>query len=89
MNVNVTRGDLRDAMHVTAEIQAGHRIEINVPELREGQQVDVFVVPHRDEPAASRSLLDFLDRLPLGPRSATTWDEVERRFQEKRDAWDR
>lgn len=36
-----------------------------------------------------RSVLDFLDALPPGPRSAPTWDEIERRFQEERDAWDR
>jgi hypothetical protein len=26
--------------------------------------------------------------LPPGPRSARTWDEIERQFQEERDAWD-
>ena len=36
-----------------------------------------------------RSVLEFLDALPPGPRSAPTWDEIERRFQEERDAWDR
>ncbi len=89
MSVDVTSGDLRDALRVTAEVQAGRRIEISVPEFREGQQVDVIVVPHRAEPATRRSLLEFLDRLPHGPRSAPSWEEVERRFQEERDAWDR
>ncbi len=37
----------------------------------------------------SRSVLEFLDALPPGPRSAPTWDEIERRFQEERAAWDR
>ena len=36
-----------------------------------------------------RSVLEFLDALPPGPRSAPTWDEIERRFQEERNAWDR
>jgi hypothetical protein len=40
-------------------------------------------------PPQGRSVLEFLDALPPGPRSAPTWDEIERRFQEERDAWDR
>ena len=36
-----------------------------------------------------RSVLEFLDALPPGPRSAPTWEEIERQFQEERDAWDR
>jgi hypothetical protein len=36
-----------------------------------------------------RSVLEFLDALPPGPRSAPSWDEIERQFQEERDAWDR
>jgi hypothetical protein len=30
-----------------------------------------------------------LDSLPPGPRSAPTWDEIERQFREERGAWDR
>jgi len=85
----MTGGDSRDALHVTAEVQAGHRIEIMVPGLREGQQVDVIVFPRPSEPPTGPSLLEFLDRLPPGRRTASSWDEIERRFQEERDAWDR
>ncbi len=87
--MGVTIGGSRDELRVTAEVLAGHRIEISVPELREGQQVDVIVVPRQAEPPTGQSLLEFLDRLPPGPRSAPSWDDVERRFQEERDAWDR
>jgi hypothetical protein len=34
-------------------------------------------------------VLDYLDSLPAGPRSAPTWDEVERAFQSERDSWER
>lgn len=87
--VCVTIGGSRDSLRVAAEVQAGHRIEISVPELREGQQVDVIVVPRQAEAPTGQSLLEFLDRLPHGPRSAPCWDDVECRFQEERDAWDR
>jgi hypothetical protein len=33
--------------------------------------------------------LEFLEALPPGPRSYPTWEEIERRIQEERDAWDR
>ena len=49
----------------------------------------VYVLTEMIIPPPRRSVLEFLDSLPSGPRSAPTWDEVERRFQEERDAWDR
>lgn len=81
---------LRTALHTTARVQSGNRIEITAPELKEGQDVDVFLIPR---PSATyhprRSVLEFLDSLPPGPRSAPTWDEIERQFQAERDAWER
>jgi hypothetical protein len=85
----MTDNDLRDALHRTAEVQAGHRIEILVPELPEGQRVDVILVPRSPESPPVPSLLEFLDRLPPGPRSAPSWDDLERQFQEQRNQWDR
>ncbi len=76
------------ALHLTARVQPGSKIEITAPGLLEGQEVDVFLVP-RTPAAPTRSVLEFLDALPPGPRSASNWDEIERRFQEERDAWDR
>ena len=79
----------RLALHVTARVQAGNRVEITAPELKEGQDVDIFVIPRPDQSLPRLSPLDLLDTLPAGPRSASSWDEIERRFQEERDAWDR
>jgi hypothetical protein len=77
------------ALHITARVQPGSKIEITAPGLIEGQEVDVFLIPRAPAAAPLRSVLEFLDALPPGPRSAPTWDEIERRFQEERDAWDR
>jgi hypothetical protein len=68
----------------------GGRIELQSPQLREGDTVRVTV----ETAVASRrrggqSLLAFLDSLPPGPRSAASWKELEDRIQEERDAWDR
>jgi hypothetical protein len=80
---------LRTALHTTARVQPGNRIEITAPELKEGQDVDVFVIAHLSNSQPKPSILELLDSFPPGPRSAPNWDEIERRFQEERDAWDR
>ena len=80
---------LRAALHVTTRVLPGNKIEITAPELVEGQAVEVFLVLPRAAGAPRRSLLEFIESLPPGPRSAPTWEEFERQFQEERDSWDR
>jgi hypothetical protein len=86
--MSTTTDGLRAALHTTARVQSGNKIEITAPELKEGQDVDVFLIPRPPATQPPRSVLQFLDSLPPGPRSARTWDEIERQFQEERDAWD-
>jgi hypothetical protein len=74
---------------LTARVQPGNKFDITASELEEGQDVDVFLIPRLSEFLPGRSVLELLDSFPSGPRSAPTWDEIERRFQEERDAWDR
>jgi hypothetical protein len=80
---------LEAALHITARVQAGSKIEITAPGLKVGQDVEVFLIPRPLKTESGRSVLEFLDSLPPGPRSAPTWDEVDRQFHEERDAWDR
>ncbi len=85
---------MQTALRVTTQVLPGHRLEIVAPELAEGEAVEVFVVmedaTHPPVPVTARgSLLEFLDALPPGPRSAPTWEEIERNLQEDRDSWDR
>jgi hypothetical protein len=75
-------------VRVTTRVLPGKRIEITAPDLAEGQTVDVLVMARPERPAG-KSLVEFLESLPPGPRSAATWEEVERNFQEERNAWDR
>ncbi len=85
---------MQSALRVTTRVLPGNRVEIVAPELTEGDAVEVFVVmpeaPPQSEPNAPRqSLMEFLQSLPPGPRSAATWEEIERSLQEDRDSWDR
>jgi hypothetical protein len=84
-----TNDGLRAALHITARVPPGNKIEITAPELTEGQDFDVFLIPRPSVANPHRSVLEFLDSLPPGPRSAPTWDEIERQFREERGAWDR
>ncbi|HQU44622.1 MAG TPA: hypothetical protein PK867_17525 [Pirellulales bacterium] len=88
MSTDLTDG-LRTTLHLRATVRHGKRIEITSDELREGESIDVFLVmPNRAAPGYG-SIVEFLDSLPAGPRSYCTWDDLERRFQDERNAWDR
>ena len=78
------------ALHVTTKVQAGRKVEIPTPELAEGETVEVFVVASKPATTAPRiSMRDYLKKPSIGPRSASSWEEFERQFQEERNAWDR
>lgn len=79
---------MQSALRFRAPVLPGRRLEISAPELPEGATVEVIVVLP-EAPALRRSVLEFLDALPAGPRSYPTWEEFERGFQEEREAWDR
>jgi hypothetical protein len=77
-------------LHVTTKVLPGKRIEISAAELSEGQDVEVTITPvAQPAPPRRQGIMEFIRSLPPGPRSAQTWEEVERQFQEERDAWER
>ena len=78
---------MEGALHIRTLVGPGSSIAVNVPELREGDAVDLFVVPA--ETPRRRPVAEIVQSLPQGPRSAATWDELERQLEEERDSWDR
>ncbi|MGH7175842.1 MAG: hypothetical protein ACREJC_00550 [Tepidisphaeraceae bacterium] len=82
---------MRPDIHVNTRVLPGGRIEIAAPELKEGEPVEVIVKPADANGPGLRltNILEFLDSLPPGPRSAETWEELERLLREERDSWDR
>lgn len=85
---------MQTALRVTTHVLPGHRVEIIAPELTDGDAVEVFVVMSRpaeppSEVPARGSVWELIHSLPPGPRSAPTWEEIERTLHEDRDAWDR
>jgi len=82
---------MQTALHLTARVQAGNRIEILAPELTVGDAVEVFVVLPNTVPSDSSvrgSVMDMVAALPAGPRSGSSWEAIENALQEERDAWD-
>ena len=78
-------------VQVKTRVLAGSKIEVTAPGLLEGQDVEVTIapVPETPPPNETGDMLEFMESLPPGPRSAATWEEVERQFREEREAWDR
>jgi hypothetical protein len=66
-------------------VQPGHRVEVVVPELAEGDLVNVLV-QRCDEQAATRpdSVIASIDSLPDGPRAFPTWEEYEQHLRQER-----
>lgn len=81
---------MESALRIETRVLPGKRIEISDPELPEGAHVDVIVVV-REQPQLNQkhSILAILDSLPPGPRSNKNWDQIEKEFQEERNAWER
>ena len=78
------------SQHFTAQVLPGGRIEIASEGLVEGQTVDIVVVPRPPSTGTQpQSLQELFDSFPPGPRSAATWEELDRHFQEERNSWDR
>jgi hypothetical protein len=80
---------MQAALRITTRVLPGNRIEITAPGLTEGAPVDVFLVLPETPASPCRSVLEFLDSLPPGPRLFKTSEEADRYLREERDTWDR
>lgn len=78
---------MHSCVRVQTTVLPGSRVEVTAPGLPEGQPVEVVLLFDRPCDAPQRGILDFLDSLPTGPRSAKTWDELEAGLQREREAW--
>ncbi len=80
-------------IRLKTKVLPGHRIEVVAPELEEGQDIELIVLPDVEvsstEPEERVSLLDFVKTVTPGPRPFATWREYERALQEEKEAWKR
>lgn len=56
---------------------------------RRGDQVELLIVRPSEQPAHPTSMLQLVEKLPDGPRSAVSWEQLERALSEEKAAWER
>jgi hypothetical protein len=79
---------MQSALHITTTIQAGNRIELQIPDGGIGDTVEVFVIlADKSLPTKQRSVLSMIDTIHSQQPSRTI-DEIEQQIQEARDGWD-
>jgi hypothetical protein len=79
---------MQSAIHITTTIQAGHKIELQVPDGGIGDTVEVFVIlAGRDSiPIKQQSILEMIDTIH-SQQPFRTAAEIEQQIQEARDGW--
>jgi hypothetical protein len=74
------------AIHLQTTILPGHRIEVVVPELPEGQKATLFVVLEEPKPAKKR-LSEILGDYP-GGQVFQAAEQVDAYLKAERDSWE-
>ncbi len=75
---------------IRTTVLPGRRIEIASPDLQEGEQVELLIMrPGQRDSTPPGTMLQLVERLPEGPRSASSWEDLERALREEKEAWER
>ena len=77
----------KSVIRQTVQVLPGHRVEVVVPELNDGDWVEVVVNSKQPTSTAPAGLLAFIDSLPQGPRAAANWEVLETQLQQDRQSW--
>ena len=79
---------MQSALHITTTIQAGNRIELQIPDGGIGDTVEVFVIlADKSLPAKQKSILTMIDTIH-SQQPVRTVAEIEQQIQEARDGWE-
>jgi hypothetical protein len=79
---------MQSALHITATIQAGNRIELQIPDGGIGDTVEVFVIlADKSLPTKQKSILTMIDTIH-SHQPVRTAAEIEQQIQEARDGWE-
>lgn len=92
------------AFRLKTRVLPGHRIEVVAPEIAEGVDIELIVLPPSTESSELQktesadtlealqnkvSFLDFVQTVAPGPRPFATWEAYEHALQEEKQAWER
>ena len=80
---------MQSAIHLKTKILPGRKIELELPQATEGEDVDVFVIMPSPKQSQSRpSVIDILDEIHRRRPHGRSTEEIDRELQAERDAWD-
>jgi hypothetical protein len=78
---------MQSALHITTTIQAGHKIELQIPDGGIGDTVEVFVILADRLPSKPQSILTMIDTMHSQQPSRTA-EEIEQQIQEAHEGWE-
>ncbi len=78
---------MQSALRITTKVLPGNKIEIQFPEARIGDNVDVLVILPEKAETKRRSVLDIIEKSRSRYPSLTAKD-IDRQIQEERSSWD-
>ena len=79
---------MQSAFHTTATVMPGRRIELSVPDLREGDKVQVVVIPVPAANPETRTGLEIIEAYQGLPAFGSA-EAIDQFINEERDSWDR
>jgi hypothetical protein len=80
---------MQSAIYIKTKVLPGGKIELELPQATEGEDVDVFVIMPSTKPSQSRpSVIDILDEIHRRRPHGRSTEEIDRELQAERDAWD-
>lgn len=80
---------MQSAIHLKTKILPGRKIELEVPQATEGEDVEVIVIMPSPRPSQSRpSVIDILDEIHRRRPYGLSTEEIDSSLQAERDAWD-
>jgi len=78
---------MQPALHLTAKVLPGNKIEIEIPEGEIGDTVDVFVVLPKKPQEKKRSVLEIIEE-SRSRNSLRSAEDIDRQLREERNSWD-
>ncbi|MDM9384140.1 hypothetical protein QUB80_26035 [Chlorogloeopsis sp. ULAP01] len=79
---------MQPALHITTKVLSGNKIEIEIPDAKEGDNVDVFVILPEKLESKRRSVVELIEKIRNQPSSFRTTEDIDKQLQQERESWD-
>jgi hypothetical protein len=79
---------MQPALHITTKVLPGNKIEIEIPDAKEGDNVDVFVILPEKLESKRRSVVELIEKIRNQRSSFRTTEDIDKQLQQERESWD-